>query len=58
MVGVRLLYDATIIASNTLEMIVMIGHILISESSTVLRTILADALADAAPAACACVRVA
>jgi hypothetical protein len=53
-VGVRLLYDAVVMASNTPEMIVMIRHILVSESGTVLRMMLiAAALTVAAPAACA-----
>jgi hypothetical protein len=50
--GGRHLYDRVVVASNIPEMIVMIRHILIGESGTVLRTMLiAGALADAAPAA-------
>jgi hypothetical protein len=49
--GGRHLYDAVIMVSNIPEMIVMIKHIFMSESSTVLRTmIIAAALADAAGA--------
>ena len=39
-VGVRLLYDAVIMASNIPEIIVMIKHIFMSEFHTVLRTML------------------
>ncbi len=46
-VSVRLLYDAVFMASNIPEMIVMIRHIHLVESRTVLRTML---IADA-PAA-------
>jgi hypothetical protein len=50
--GGSYLYDQIGMASNIPEMIVMIRHILVSESRTVLRTMLsAAALADAAPAA-------
>jgi len=49
--GGRHLYDRVVVASNIPEMIVMIRHILVIDSCTVLRTMLiADALADAAPA--------
>ncbi len=49
--GGRHLYDRVVVASNIPEMIVMIKHIFMSESSTVLRTMLiAGMLADAAPA--------
>jgi hypothetical protein len=50
--GGRHLYDRVVVASNIPEMIVMIRHILVSKSRTVLRTMLiAGTLADAAPAA-------
>ena len=56
LLGVRQLYDQIVMASNISEMIVMIRHVLVIGSRTVLRTMLiATALADAAPAACACV---
>jgi hypothetical protein len=48
----KVLYDVVIVVGNIPEMIVMIRHILVIDSRTVLRTILiAAALADAAPAA-------
>ena len=47
----RHLYDVGIVVGNIPEMIVVIRHIFMSESGTVLRMILAGALADAAPAA-------
>ena len=48
----KVLYDVVIVVGNILEMIVMIRHILVIDSRTVLRTMLiAGALADAAPAA-------
>ena len=54
--GGRHLYDRVVVASNISEMIVMIRYIFMSESRTVLRPmIIAAALADAAPAAGACV---
>ncbi len=48
----RHLHDRVVVASNIPEMIVMIGHIFMSESRTVLRPMLvAGTLVDAAPAA-------
>jgi len=41
--GTRLLYDAGIMARNIPEMMIMIGHILVSGSRIVLRMMLADA---------------
>jgi hypothetical protein len=47
----KVLYDVVIVVGNILEMIVMIRHILVIDSRTVLRTMLiAGTLADAAPA--------
>ena len=55
----KVLYDVMIVVGNISEMIVMIGHILVIGSCTVLRIMLiAGALADAAPAAGACVEAA
>ena len=49
--GGRHLYDLVVVASNIPEMIVMIRHILMSESRTVLRPmIIAGTLADAVSA--------
>jgi hypothetical protein len=48
----KVLYDVVIVVGNILEMIVMIRHILVIDSRTVLRPMLiAGILADAAPAA-------
>ncbi len=48
----KVLYDVVIVAGNISEMLVMIRHILVIDSRTVLQTMLiAGALADAAPAA-------
>ena len=49
--GARLLYDAVFMAGSILQVIGMIRHILMIESRTVLRTMLAGTLADAMPAA-------
>ena len=49
--GARLLYDAVFMAGSILQVIGMIRHILVGESGTVLRTMLAGTLADAMPAA-------
>jgi len=48
----KVLYDVVIVVGNIAEMIVMIGHVLVIDSRTVLRTMLiAGALAGATPAA-------
>ena len=50
--GGRHLYDLVVVANNIPEMIIMIKHILVIESRTVLRTIsIAGALAANVPAA-------